>query len=90
MISRRSFDEVTARLGGGTPALDLCEIVSDLEAEAADLVVCSAATMPLDYPDNLTGACADCGMWLQWRPHAPKLPPKLCMGCTMARAEKSR
>lgn len=57
------------------------EVVSDEECEQADAVVCVQATIPLYFADNVTGPCADCGDLLQWRPHAPKTPPKICMRC---------
>lgn len=56
-------------------------VVSDEECEQADAVVCAHATIPLYFRDNVTGPCADCGDLLQWRPHAPKKPPKVCMRC---------
>jgi hypothetical protein len=61
------------------------EIASQQECEQASAVVCAVLTTPLYFPDNLTGPCADCGDMLQWRPHAPKAPPKLCMRCALCR-----
>lgn len=56
-------------------------IASDEECEQADAVVCAPVTVPLYFRDNIVGPCADCGDMLQWRPHAPKKPPKICMRC---------
>jgi hypothetical protein len=66
-----------------------CEVVDDAKADTADMVVCVEATQPLIFADNMTGPCADCGMVLQWRPHSPKRPPKVCMECAMERVEAS-
>ena len=71
-------------------------IASDEECEAADAVVCAPVTIPLYFRGNITGPCADCGDMLQWRPHAPKKPPRVCMRCIEIReisrriAEKKR
>ena len=65
-------------------------IASDEECEAADAVVCAPATTPLYFPDNITGPCADCGDLLQWRPHAPKTPPRVCMRCIEIREISQR
>lgn len=62
-----------------------CKVVTDEVAESADIVVCTDATVPLYFSDNLTGPCADCGQILQWRPHAPKKPPRVCVTCAAAR-----
>jgi hypothetical protein len=64
-----------------------CEVVDDATAEQADFVVCIPAAPWLRNVDNLTGPCHDCGKQLQWRPHAPKQPPKLCRPCAMVRME---
>lgn len=61
------------------------QVASDEECEAADFVVCAAMTVPLYFADNLTGPCSDCGDLLQWRPHAPKKPPKICVRCVTIR-----
>lgn len=61
-------------------------IASDKECEAADFVVCAAATVPLLFADNLTGPCSDCGDLLQWRPYMPTKPPRIsaCGACRSA------
>jgi hypothetical protein len=60
-----------------------CEVVSDADAELSDCVVCVPVSTPLIFPDNLTGPCVGCGAPLQWRHHAPKKPPRLCMPCAV-------
>jgi hypothetical protein len=87
IASRHSVNELNA-LGGGRVRLHglECEIVTDIEAEGASVVVCIAVTRPLTFPDNQTGPCVDCGVLLQWRPHAPKRPPRICLPCVTARA----
>lgn len=66
------------------------KIVEDAEAEKADAVVCAGLDGEPMFPDNLTGECADCHDPIQWRPHAPKAPPKICLRCGLIRAEASR
>ncbi len=67
-----------------------CQIVSPEDAEKSDFVVCAPETVPLYFPDNLTGECADCGDPIQWRPHAPRTPPKICMRCMEIRVHSRR
>ena len=57
------------------------EIVSEEEAEKADFVVCVRANQKTPFDDNETGVCSKCGEAVQFRPHAPKTPPRLCMEC---------
>ena len=64
-----------------------CEVVDEAGAESADFVVCQPAAPWLLHDDNLTGPCVDCGVQLQWRPHAPKKPPRLCRKCMALRVE---
>ncbi len=65
-----------------------CEKVSDERAELAEMVICVDVTRPLLLPDNKTGPCADCGTALQWRPHAPVNPPKVCLLCATERVAR--
>ncbi len=64
-----------------------CQVMSGQTAELCDMVICRRLTKPLLNRDNLTGPCADCGTQLQWRPHAPTHPPKLCRECAMERVD---
>jgi len=58
------------------------EIVdSDDEGETADVLVCARLTAPLMMPDNLIDICSRCGEAIQYRPHAAKLPAKICLEC---------
>jgi predicted amidophosphoribosyltransferase len=58
------------------------EVVSSSdEAEDADIMVCRVMTDPLYFPDNHVGFCADCHQPIQWRPHAPKTPKRVCDDC---------
>jgi hypothetical protein len=51
------------------------------DAEDADGVVCMRLTSPLLLPDNVIDICSKCGEAIQYRPNAPKRPPKLCYVC---------
>jgi predicted amidophosphoribosyltransferase len=65
------------------------EIVDDGdEAECADIVVCRRLTSPLLMPDNLIDLCSKCGEAIQFRPHAPTTPPKVCDQCALPIATK--
>lgn len=50
------------------------------KSEKPNCVICASISMPLYYPDNRTGGCADCGTTLQWRPDVPD-SPKVCLRC---------
>lgn len=58
------------------------------EAEKADMVVCILAEPELRFPDNLVGHCTQCGRLVQFRPHAPKTPPKVCIECVMPKMQE--
>ena len=68
------------------------KVVSEVEAELADAVVCLPLPDPMYFPDNKTGVCSRCGIGIFFRPHVPILPPKVCIHCAsdMAREEKER
>ena len=51
------------------------------EGEDSDYVVCALVTEPLYFADNMVSECCKCGQKVQFRPHAPKLPPRICMSC---------
>lgn len=57
------------------------EIVTDAEAETADMMICIRWTMPPMYPDNQRGTCSRCGHAVQFRPYAPKRPARVCVNC---------
>lgn len=60
---------------------DEIEIVDENFGEQAAIVVCRLATSPLMMPDNLVATCTKCFRMVQFRPHAPKTPPKVCDEC---------
>lgn len=61
---------------------DEIEVVSDGEAaEQADVTICRLMTVPLLLPDNLVASCSECRRLIQFRPHAPKTPRRLCDEC---------
>jgi len=62
------------------------EIAYD-NAEASDVVICRLITKPLIVADNLVGHCSKCFKMIQFRPHVPKLPRKLCDGCAFKEIE---
>lgn len=59
-------------------------IVSEMDAEECDLVICVSGQR-FYFRDNIFTVCADCGGAIQHRPHVPKKPPKVCMGCASKR-----
>lgn len=60
-------------------------VVSNEEAEQADYVVCAPAEWETPFADNEAGVCGDCGRAIQFRPHVPKRPPKICVQCCFDR-----
>ena len=58
-------------------------VVSDQQAEQAEMVVCMLEGFDSPFTDNLTGPCARCGRTVIFRPHVPKAPPKVCMECAI-------
>ena len=64
------------------------QVVSDEEAEEADIVVCCTADMPRYFDDDVFTTCAECGSAIFHRPHAPKKPRKVCIECAARLAEQ--
>jgi len=60
--------------------------ISDNNGEDCDYLVCPPISRPLCAPDNLVGHCATCRRMIQFRPHAPKSPVRICTAC--ARKQK--
>lgn len=58
------------------------------EAEDADVHVCTLLTQPLAFPDNIIDICSRCGEAIQYRPNAPKRPPKVCLPCVQPELNK--
>lgn len=66
------------------------QVVSDDEAEQADMVVCMPDVGPRYFPDDLTAACAECGVIIRHRPHVPQRPKKVCIHCALRIAEAEK
>jgi hypothetical protein len=62
-------------------------VVSNDEAETAQLVVCMPKGTSSPFTDNLEGECSACGCEIIFRPHVPSRPPKVCLGCATAQIE---
>ena len=56
-------------------------VVSEQEAEQADMVVCCRAGMFSPFADNVETTCASCSRPIFHRPSAPKRPMKVCIEC---------
>jgi len=52
------------------------------------ILICKTLTMPLMFPDNVVGECAECGCAVQHRPHAPPDCALQCMDCFAEEAAK--
>lgn len=63
------------------------KVVTEEEAEAADMLVCCRTPDDGTFSDNLTSTCSMCGHNIYFRPHVPKTPPKICMQCMLERLE---
>lgn len=55
--------------------------ISDEKATQADFLVCQLLTDPLLMKGNLVGTCTQCFKAIQFRPHVPKEPKKICVEC---------
>jgi hypothetical protein len=53
------------------------------------ILVCERITTPLILPDNRIGKCSECGWRVQFRPHAPKGPPRMCVQCALDRFDEN-
>jgi len=65
------------------------EIGTQEEGEDCDYVVCIRFTGLLALPGNLIGTCCKCGYMIQYRPHAPKTPAKICLECAVPEMDDS-
>lgn len=76
-------------LATGTDPIDT---VDQDGGEKASAVVCRLAPSgaPLLFPDNLVAQCTKCFRMVQFRPHAPKTPPKMCDECIKPELEAQR
>ena len=59
-------------------------LLSSAEAEASDRLVCLPWSNPPVLPDNEKGVCCACGHAVQFRPTAPRRPPRFCVQCALA------
>ena len=66
------------------------KVVSDEEAEQADMVVCCTNDSPSYFLDDVYTICADCGAGIHHRPHVPKRPKKVCIDCALKHAEREK
>ena len=64
--------------------------IADDNMEEAEVLACMRLTSPLLLPDNEIGLCEQCGEAIQFRPHVPKLPKKMCVECVMPTTMKAR
>jgi DNA-directed RNA polymerase subunit RPC12/RpoP len=69
---------------------DKFEVESQVDAERADVAVCRLVTTPLLLPDNLVGHCTTCWRMIQFRPHIPKTPRRLCDECASKEMAKEK
>lgn len=74
--SSQDFRDFTAR-ALGTPV----NVVSQEESEKAAVVVCIRKGSFTPFTDNEFGHCVNCATEVQFRPHAPKTPPRICIEC---------
>jgi hypothetical protein len=53
----------------------------------ARIVICSPATMPAFFPDDVLGNCALCHRAVRFRPHVPARRVLICLECFIVHAE---
>jgi hypothetical protein len=56
-------------------------VVSAELAENADRVACVTDETPSSFADDVHTMCAECGVPIHHRPHAPTRPKKVCLEC---------
>jgi hypothetical protein len=68
------------------------EVAKVGDGEDFDVVVCRLAPhgVPLLFPDNLVEPCSKCFRTVQFRPHAPKKPRRVCDECIRPEIEERR
>ena len=66
------------------------DVVSDAEAETADVYVCATWDGPRYFDDDQRGVCCGCGVAIRFRPYGPKRPPKVCTTCAPVWVEATR
>jgi hypothetical protein len=76
------------RNGKQQPSLPKINIVSQEEAEEADVVVCMPIGSTRYFTDDVETVCSECGRGIFHRPHAPKKPRKICVDCALKLAEQ--
>src|SRR5215831_615143 len=64
------------------------KVTSTAEAEEAAYLACIPADGDTYYADNLFGYCCRCGTKVQFRPHAPVKPKRLCTKCGLEETVK--
>jgi len=65
------------------------KVTSTAEAEEAAYLACIPADGDTYYADNLFGYCCRCGTKVQFRPHAPVKPKRLCTKCGLEETVKA-
>jgi len=66
------------------------EIAKPGDGEEFEFVICRLVTVPLLMPDNLVATCSKCFRLVQFRPHAPKKPRRMCDECARPEIEERR
>lgn len=73
-------------------AKEQLEVVDSSGRVDASVVVCRLAPQGerLILPDNLVGHCSKCFRLIQYRPHVPSEPVKMCDECIMPEIERQK
>lgn len=61
------------------------KVISEEEAEKAEMAVCCRVGEPSIFVDNVFGTCSECGHAIFFRPTMPKRPRKICTECLIDR-----
>lgn len=79
----RAYRDWVEHIARGT---DKLEVAKPGDGERCDVLVCRLAPQgaPLLLPDNLVTSCSKCFRMVQFRPHAPKRPRRICDECIHA------
>lgn len=73
----------TVRMAGlDVPVIAAADVPGDA------VLACIARTVPLRFPENKVGFCADCPTAIQWHPSSPTGFKRVCNPCAVRRAKE--
>lgn len=78
-MSKRKRDRLWLRVGGRSIPIEVIDPNPDDHGDA--VWVSMREPDPGYFPDNLHGACSECGAAIYYRPHKPAWMRAVCISC---------